>query len=127
MGKNKKDVKLELQSKAIEVGGDVVLKSFDLLREFIRAGISNPIIGVAAAIIISDILKRAGLLSLEGQTAVLVAVGVLTAGSVITDIGNLLPFHSSASSTEPSASTVVFGDGGSKELAGLIESLKGGK
>jgi hypothetical protein len=118
---------VQAQNKVLDAGLDIVKEIPGLLKEFIRAGISNPVMGVAGAIIVSDILKRTGVISLEGQTAVLVAVGALTAGNVITDIGSLLPFHQNASSTEPSASTVVFGDGGTKELAGLIESLKGGK
>lgn len=99
------------EKELIGLAGLTIDALIGLMKEFIRGSISNPILGVASAIFMSDILAHLGLLSKSGQTAVMVAVGALTAGAVAEDIASFLPFHQSAPDLTPSASTVVFADG----------------
>lgn len=123
---NKKPDPIEQQ--VVEVAKGLVLELPGLLKEFIRAGISNPIIGVASTIAIGNMLKRAGFIDNEAYIGILVGVGVLEGANVAEGVIKAFnPFSSQGSNLEPSATTVVFGGDGQKEIAGLIESLKGGK
>lgn len=114
----------DVQDRALDTIEQLALEIPGLLKEYIRAGISNPVMGIAGSIIISDILKRAGIISQYGQTAVLVAVGALEAGSIIDDIGALLPFHRNATSTEPSATSIVFADNNGQVKADIARRSK---
>lgn len=125
-----KKQELERENKLLEVAGVTVEKVLSLLTELLRAGMSNPIMGLAGSVMIVNMAKRAGLIDQEAETIILVAVGAVTAaetaGSIITD---LVPFKNNSNEMIPSGQTFVFGDGGKSELSGLIESLKnkGGK
>ncbi len=116
----------ELESRILDTAQALMLELPGLLKEFIRAGISNPVMGVASGLIVSDILYRARIIDEATMIGIAVAIGVSTGANAASElVSSFIPFHSSASSTDPSASTVVFGDTESKELSGLIESIKG--
>lgn len=117
---------LNLEKEIVKSAESLILEIPGILKEFIRAGISNPVIGVAGSLIMANMLYRAGVIDEATFIGIAVAVGVSTGANAASEIiGSFIPFHQNASSTDPSASTVVFGDSGGKELSGLIESIKG--
>lgn len=95
-----------------------------IYKELIRASISNPIVGIAVAVSAADLLRRAGLISQEAATIILVSVGAVEAAETAsTLLSDLIPFKNSANELIPSAKTVVFGSG-DKAIEGLIEGKK---
>lgn len=106
-----KDKKPDLENKVLDTVGSLVLEIPGLLKEFIRAGISNPILGTASAILVSDMLYRAGVIDKD----TFLAIAVLTGGASLTSdatsiIGAILPWDKSSNQVTPSATTVVFAD-----------------
>lgn len=111
------------EQKALEMLGFTVEKAVDLLGDLLRAGMSNPILGITGAVAITDIMARLQLISNEARTIIFVSIGAIegaaTAGSIIKD---LIPFKNSANELMPTGSTFVFGGNGTSEIAGLVES-----
>lgn len=107
--------------------GDKVL---DILDSMVQASVSNPLLGIASASIIADILYRARVIDLTTFAMIMVSTGVLegaaVAGSVIQDVADFTKvFTSQAQSSDPirpSASTVVFGN-----KTGDLQALLGEK
>lgn len=119
-----KEEKLQRDAALLNLTGKISDKVLDLLKEFIRGSISNPLLGTASSIIIADVLSRTGILSQEAKNIIFVAVGAIDASSIVDGIiASLNPLKSSTSEMMPSASTVVFGDStGTSKLEGLVES-----
>ncbi len=89
-----------------------------LMTEFVRVGVSNPVVGAASAMILSDMLQRAGLISANTENAIfgvaLAVVGVTAAVDVVGEIASVTDIFGSRAAPpdplSPSATTVVFGD-----------------
>jgi len=132
---NRRAKKQELQQSLFGIAGLTLEKLLDLMKEFLRTANSNPVVGIASALIVSDILYRAKIIDLQTAVAVDVMVGVLDAGqiagSIIKDIDSIFDvFNSNAGSNvelKPSASTIVYADSSSDSLIKSLMTREGVK
>lgn len=108
------------KDQAIQEAAGLIKEALSLLKEFIRVGISNPVMGVTAAMIMGDMAKRTGLIDSGTYDGILVAIGVLEAGAVASEFASFLPFHNSGSDLNPSVSSVVFADNNNQVRAALV-------
>lgn len=100
-----------VENKVLDTLESLVLEIPGLLREFIRAGISNPILGTASAILVSDILFRTGVIDKDTFYAVAALTGGASVAADATSILEaILPWDKSSNQVTPSATTVVFAD-----------------
>jgi len=132
---NRKRKKQELQSSLFGIAGLTLEKLLDLMKEFLRTANSNPVVGIASALIVSDILYRAKIIDLQTAVAVDVMVGVLdggqVAGSIIRDFESIFQFFNSGAGTnietKPSASTIVYAESSSESLIKALMTREGVK
>jgi len=132
---NRKTKKQQLQDSLFGIAGLTLEKLLDLMKEFLRTANSNPAVGIASALIITDILYRAKIIDLQTTVAVDAMVGVLdageVAGAVINDIESIFHiFNSNAGSNvelKPSASTIVYADSSSDSLIKALMTREGAK
>jgi len=132
---NRKTKKQQLQDSLFGIAGLTLEKLLDLMKEFLRTANSNPAVGIASALIITDILYRAKIIDLPTTIAVDTMVGVLDAGQVtgaiINDIESIFHvFNSNAGSNvelKPSASTIVYADSSSDSLIKALMTREGAK
>jgi hypothetical protein len=86
---------------------------FDILKEFIRASNSNPVIGVTASFLMVSIMAKMKLLTVSEQTACMVAIGAIEGGQIASSVLNEMPwnaFKPAVNDSKPSASTIVYQD-----------------
>lgn len=116
---------------AISEAGATARAGLDLLKEFIKVGVSNPIVGAASAMILADILQRSKIISSNTEAVVfgvgLAAIGVQLGGEVANDVSSLIDAinpvdlfkqpSSPPSPLQPSAQVVVFGDSAGEKVA----------
>ena len=112
--------KQNLESSLLGIAGLTLEKLIDLMKEFIRTANSNPVIGIASALIITDILYRTKIIDLPTAVGIDIMVGLLdggqVAGAIIHDLDDILQFGSKSAGTNietrPSATTIVYAEGG---------------
>jgi len=125
---SQKSRKADLENSLLGVAGLTLERLLDLLKEFLRTANSNPAVGVASALIVTDVLYRTHIIDLQTALAVDVMVGALDggqiAGTIVEDITSVTHFFSKSPSNldlKPSANTVVYAENSSD--SGLIKAL----
>ncbi len=111
-------IKRENRNKLMEVLGVLGEKTLDILDSMIQASVSNPLMGIAGALVVADILYRAKVIDVATFSMIGVSAGVLegaaVAEGVIQEVGDFFKvFQSQSQSPDPiapSATTVVFGN-----------------
>lgn len=121
--KNKVD-----KSKILDVFGIMGDDALKILDSMVQSSVSNPLLGITSALVIGDILYRAKVIDIQTWTMIGVSTGVLegaaVAGGIIQDVGDFFKVFQSQSQSpdpiQPSATTVVFGNSGNKDLQALM-------
>lgn len=116
------------KDKVLDVFGVFGDKALGIFDSMIQASVSNPLLGIASALILGDILYRAHVIDIQTWTMIGVSTGVLegaaVAGGLIQDIGDFFKVFQSQSQSpdpiQPSASTVVFGNKDNRDLQALM-------
>ena len=124
----KADRKLTKQLAEQEFAQNLIGDVKDIVKEVIRASNSNPLIGILTSIVAIDVLYRAKIISLTAVQAMYVALGVVEGGSVIAEIGDLIPSLGGKAppETTPSATTLVYADSGEtgdSKIDALLERI----
>lgn len=125
------------KAQAVEVAGieaatAVATEGIGILKELIRASVSNPLLGPVAAVIVSDMLQRAkiigpgaaGIVQSFSAWSMGVGLGVSAATTAANIIDQLNPFDmfkapppNPPDLIRPSAQVVVFGDAAGEKVA----------
>ncbi|MEM3423993.1 MAG: hypothetical protein QXE51_05455 [Nitrososphaeria archaeon] len=128
--------KRKTEEQLLNLAGISIEKLLDLAKEFLRTANSNPIVGMVASLLVTDILYRSKIIDLGTALGVNVLVGVVEgssiAGQVINDLSEITNFFGSRPSNieyKPSATTVVYAENSSDSqiMKSLLtrEGLKG--
>lgn len=95
-------------------------KLFELAKEFLRTANSNPVIGMVASLIVSDVLFRAKIIDIGTAIGINVLVGTVEGSQitaeVLSDLTSITKFMGNShpiSNIQPSASTIVYADNSS--------------
>ncbi|MEM3193223.1 MAG: hypothetical protein QW292_14285 [Candidatus Parvarchaeota archaeon] len=109
--------KRKTQDQLLSIAGISIEKILDLAKEFLRTANSNPIVGMASTLIVTDILYRTRIIDLTTAIGINVMVGTIEGGSIagqviqdITDIMNFFGNRPSNIEFKPSASTIVYAE-----------------
>lgn len=112
----------------------------DILKELIRASMSNPMMGILVSLIVIDVLENNKILrndsvdsngvghsstALMMKGIIVAAAGVSVAGEIIQTIGDIVPLaqgsRSPASLLQPSGQVLVFNDKNNEQLNALLQ------
>ncbi|MEM3860433.1 MAG: hypothetical protein QW478_13730 [Candidatus Micrarchaeaceae archaeon] len=124
------------EEQLLNLAGISIEKLLDLAKEFLRTANSNPIVGMVASLLVTDILYRSKIIDLGTALGVNVLVGVVEGssivGQVINDLSEITDFFGNRPSNieyKPSATTVVYAENSSDSqiMKSLLtrEGLKG--
>ncbi|MEM3859749.1 MAG: hypothetical protein QW478_10160 [Candidatus Micrarchaeaceae archaeon] len=120
--------KKEQENQLLTIAGISIEKLLDLAKEFLRASNSNPIIGMASTLLITDILYRAKIIDLTTAVGINILVGTVEgssiAGQILGDITDLFQFFGNRPSNiefKPSAQTIVYAENSGD--SGVLKSL----
>ncbi|MEM3846255.1 MAG: hypothetical protein QXU98_11230 [Candidatus Parvarchaeota archaeon] len=120
--------KKEQENQLLTIAGISIEKLLDLAKEFLRASNSNPIIGMASTLLITDILYRAKIIDLTTAVGINILVGTVQgssiAGQILSDITDLFQFFGNRPSNiefKPSAQTIVYAENSGD--SGILKSL----
>lgn len=114
------------------VGTAAIEQIGGLLRDLVKASLSNPLIGILISVITVDLLQQAGFLTKERAGLMIIiisaAAGITLSTEIVTAIGDLIPkLGGSATSIPsvitPSGNVFVFGEGQSEQLNALLSKL----
>lgn len=127
--------KMQTKNDLIGIAGILGKETLEVIRSMLQASLSNPLMGIVSAITIGDILYRAKIIDIQSFTAIMVSVGALEgtaiAGSIIQDVSDFFKvFQGQSQSTDPitpTASTVVVGSEGNKDLQALMSQMSKGQ
>ncbi|MEM3907860.1 MAG: hypothetical protein QXZ17_13550 [Nitrososphaerota archaeon] len=128
--------KRKTEEQLLNLAGISIEKLLDLAKEFLRTANSNPIVGMVASLLVTDILYRSKIIDLGTALGVNVLVGVVEGssivGQVINDLSEITNFFGNRPSNieyKPSATTVVYAENSSDSqiMKSLLtrEGLKG--
>lgn len=125
--RNKLKSERELMSFLSTLTGDVK----DIAIEIIRTANSNPLLGILVSIVSVDILARLKIIDPGTAAGLYVAIGTIEGAEVATGIITSLSdvFHifgkspSAPNLIEPSATTIVYGQGNSVDLQALMSRM----
>lgn len=111
--------------------GTSAIESFaGIMKELLRASMSNGLVGATVCIMAAALAKKAGVIN-DNETKiiygiVLAASGANIAGNLISDLESILSkaqFNNTSIAT-PAGQVLVFGEAGSQQLNALLEKLK---
>lgn len=110
-------------------------KTLDIIKELVKGAVSNPLLGMVASLIVSDVLLRAKVIDLQTALGINIVVGTVegsqiatTAIADITDITALFGNRPTDAPFQPSATTVVFAEGSNESpLTKALQTREGVK
>jgi len=125
--KSKLKTERELMSFLSNLSGDVK----DIAIEIIRTANSNPLLGILVSVVSVDILSRLKIIDPGTAAGLYVAIGTIEGAEVATGVITSLAdvFHifgkspSAPNLIEPSATTIVYGQGKQEDLQALMKLM----
>lgn len=104
-------------------------KSLEIIKELVKGSVSNPLLGMVASLVVSDVLYRAKIIDLQTAVGINVVVGTVDGSQIasaiisdITDITKLFQSRPQNAPFQPSATTLVLAENSTDSQ--LVKSLQ---